>query len=549
MASITSAGVGSGLDIENIISSLMSSERTSLNKIKDEKTQVNTKMSIYGIIKNSFAGLQTVADKLTSLSNLNPLQATSSSDTTVSATASPSASKGNYNIEVSQLAMAQSVASSSFTNADTNVGTGSLTITLGSYDSVGNTFTANASKTPINITIGTGQQTLSGIKEAINNANAGVTASIVNDGSGSRLVLTSAETGASNGFKLTVSDNDGTNTNTSGLSALAFDPTVAAGAGKNATSLQVSQDAKFTVNGLAITKTSNTVADAVEGLTLNLKSVTTTPTTIKVGLDSTTLKSTLNDFVKAYNQIRTNLKDQQQQDATLSKETAPGTLERGLRNILRSSVSAYGLSLADVGLSFDKTGVLSLNTTKLDSSIASDSNVLQKLFSNTATTTDARVKYTGSTTATQEGTYAINVTTAYNSTTSTTVAGTVNGATATGIGNTLTGATGNASEGLQFTVNEGESGALGTITYSKGLASRLSDWIDSLNDDGGLLATRTDGLNARIKRLDAQTDRENLRLDQVEKRYRAQYSALDTMMASMKQTSSYLSQQLSALSR
>lgn len=548
MAGITSAGVGSGLDIEGILSAVMSAEKTSLSKIKTQKTEINSKVSIYGIIKNSFAGLQTAADKLTNLSNLNPLKATSSSENTVTATASSTASKGNYDIAVTQLAQAQSVAASAVATPDTNVGTGTLTITLGSYDSVGNTFTANASKTPVNITIGTGQQTLSGIKDAINNASAGVTASIVNDGSGSRLVLTSAETGAVNGFKLTVSDNDGSNTNTSGLSTLAFDPTATAGAGKNATSLQTSQDAQFTVNGLSITKTSNTVTDAVEGLTLSLKNITTSATTIKVGLDDTTLKSTLNDFVKAYNQIRGNLKDQQEKDATLSKETSPATLERGLRNILKDSVSAYGLSMADVGLSFDKTGVLSLNSTKLDTAIASDSSVLKKLFMNTGTTTDARVKYTGSTSATQEGTYAINITTAYNSATSTTVAGTVNGVAATGIGNVLTGASGDTTEGLQLTVNEGESGSLGTITYSKGLASRLSDWIDTLNDEGGLLASRTDGLNARLKRLGTQEDRENLRLDQVEKRYRAQYTALDSMMASMKQTSSYLSQQLAALS-
>jgi flagellar hook-associated protein 2 len=548
MASITSAGVGSGLDIETIMSSLMSAEQTSLSKIKTQKTEINTKISIYGIIKSSFASLQTAADKLTSLSNLNPLTATSSSESTVTATASSSATKGNYSIAVSQLAKAQSVASSAVTSSDTNVGTGSLTITLGSYDSTGNTFTAKSSATPVTISIGSGQQTLSGIKDAINNASAGVTASIVNDGSGARLVLTSSETGESNGFKLTVSDSDSTNTDTSGLSMLAFDPTATAGAGKNATSLQVSQDAKFTVNGLSITKTSNTVTDAVEGLTLNLKDVTTSATTIKVGLDDTTLKSTLNEFVSAYNKIRSNLKDQQEKDATLSKETSPATLERGLRNILKDSVSAYGLSMADVGLSFDKTGVLSLNSTKLDTAIASDSSVLKKLFMNTGTTTDARVKYTGSTTATQEGTYAINVTTAYNSSTSTTVVGTVNGVAGTGIGNVLTGASGDATEGLQFSVNEGESGSLGTITYSKGLAARLSDWIDTLNDEGGLLASRTDGLNAKLKRLDTQTDRETLRLEQVEKRYRAQYTALDTMMASMKQTSSYLTQQLAALS-
>ena len=546
MATITSAGVGSGLDIEGIISSLVAAEKIPLNKVSEERTKINTKVSIYGVIKNSFAGLQTAADKLKSLSNLNPLKVTSSSDSAVSGTASSSAAKGTYSVEVSQLAKAQSVVASSVTNSDTTIGTGSLTFTLGSYASGTNTFTANASKTPVTISIGTGQQTLSGIKEAINNANAGVSASIVNDGTGSRLVLTSKDTGLENGFKLEVADADGTNTNTSGLSMLAYDPTATAGAGKNATSLQAAQNANFTINGLAVTKTSNTVTDAVEGLTLNLKTVTTSAVTVGVSLDDTTLKSTLNSFVSAYNQIRGNLKDQQEKDATLSKETVPSTLERGLRNILRDSVSAYGLSLNDVGLSFDKTGVLSLNTTTLDTKIASDPAVLGKLFSNTATATDARVKYLGSTSATLEGTYAINVTTA--ASTGVNVAGTINGVAGTGTDNILTGATGDATEGLQFSVVSGESGALGNITYSKGLASRLSEWINTLNEDGGMLASRTEGLNKRISRLDDEEDRINLRVEQVEKRYRAQFTALDTMLSSMKQTSAYLTQQLAALS-
>ncbi len=369
MVGISSAGIGSGLDIEGIISSLMAAERIPLTKVSQERTAINTKISIYGIIKNSFADLKSAADKLSNLSNLNPLKVTSSDDKQVAATASATAAKGTYSIQVSQLAKAQSVAASSVATADTTVGTGSLTITLGSYDSGSNTFTNNADKTPVTINIGTGQQTLNGIRQAINDSDAGVTASIINDGTGSRLVLTSKDTGAVNGFKLEVADADGNNTDTAGLSRLAFDPTAAVGAGKNASSLQVAQNANFTINNLAVSKASNTVTDAVEGLSLNLKAVTTTAVNLEVGLDDTALKTTLDGFVTAYNKIQGNLKDQQQKDATLSKETTPSTLERGLRNILREQVAQYGLGLSDIGLSFDKDGVLSLNKSKLDSAV------------------------------------------------------------------------------------------------------------------------------------------------------------------------------------
>ena len=547
MVGISSAGIGSGLDIEGIIRSLMAAERIPLTKVTQERTAINTKISIYGIIKNSFADLKASADKLSNLSNLNPLKTTSSDDKVVSATASSSAAKGSYSIQVSQLAKAQSVAAPSVATSDSVVGTGSLTLTLGSYDSVTNTFTDNAAKTPVTINIGEGQQTLDGIKQAINDANAGVTASIVNDGTGSRLVLTSKETGAVNGFKLEVSDADGTNTDAAGLSMLAYDPTAAAGAGKNAESLQVAQNANFTINNLAVSKASNTVTDAVAGLTLNLKAITTAPVNIEVALDDGALKTTLDGFVAAYNKIRGNLKDQQQKDATLSKETTPSTLERGMRNILREQVAQYGIGLSDIGLNFDKDGVLSLDKTKLDAAVAANPSILEKVFTNTATTTDARIKFVGADTKTLEGTYAINISTAYDG--SNTVAGTINGVAGTGIGSVLTGATGEASEGLQFSVAQGAAGDMGTITFSKGLAERLSDWIGSLSDEGGALVSRTDGLNSRKKRLDTQEDRINLRLEQVEKRYRAQFTALDTMLASMQQTSAYLSQQLAALAQ
>ncbi|WP_341237576.1 flagellar filament capping protein FliD [uncultured Limnobacter sp.] len=547
MVGISSAGIGSGLDIEGIIRSLMAAERIPLTKVTQERTAINTKISIYGIIKNSFADLKASADKLSNLSNLNPLKTTSSDDKVVSATASSSAAKGSYSIQVSQLAKAQSVAAPSVATSDSIVGTGSLTLTLGSYDSATNTFTDNAAKTPVTINIGEGQQTLDGIKQAINDANAGVTASIVNDGTGSRLVLTSKETGAVNGFKLEVSDADGTNTDAAGLSMLAYDPTAAAGAGKNAESLQVAQNANFTINNLAVSKASNTVTDAVAGLTLNLKAITTAPVNIEVALDDGALKTTLDGFVAAYNKIRGNLKDQQQKDATLSKETTPSTLERGMRNILREQVAQYGIGLSDIGLNFDKDGVLSLDKTKLDAAVAANPSILEKVFTNTATTTDARIKFVGADTKTLEGTYAINISTAYDG--SNTVAGTINGVAGTGIGSVLTGATGEASEGLQFSVAQGAAGDMGTITFSKGLAERLSDWIGSLSDEGGALVSRTDGLNSRKKRLDTQEDRINLRLEQVEKRYRAQFTALDTMLASMQQTSAYLSQQLAALAQ
>lgn len=545
MATISSPGVGSGLDIQGIINSLMAAERQPLTKITQERTQINTKISIYGIIKNSMNDLQTAATKLSNLGTMNLLSAKSGNEQAFTATASNPDAKGLYNIQVNQLARAQSIASTGVANRDAVVGTGSLTITLGSYDSVGNSFTANADKTPVTINIGPGQQTLDGIRQAINEANAGVSATIVNDGTSARLVLTSTATGEVNGFKLEATDNDGNNTDASGLSMLAYDPTLAAGAGKNATQLQSALNAQFTINNLAITKPSNTVTDAVDGLTLTLKQVTTAPATLEVASDNAAIGKTLDEFVAAYNKIRGNLKDQQQQNATLSKETTPASLERGLREILRETLSEYNLSINDVGLSFNRDGVLSLDKTKLDKAIASDPKVLEKLFGNTGTSTDSRVSFIASGSRTVPGTYNINITTAFDGTNN--VEGTIGGNTGVGSGGLMSGLLSSPVDGLNLRIAQGASGNLGSVTVVKGLGSKLSDWIKGLSEEGGALASRTEGLNARLKRLSTQEERLNLRLEQVEKRYRAQFSALDSMLASMQQTSAFLGQQLAAL--
>ncbi len=555
MGTISSAGVGSGLDIEGIIKGLMNAEAAPLRRLEEQRTSINTKLSIYGIIKNSFDGLQTAAKKISNLDNLYPQKATSSNESFITASASSNAAAGNYRIEVSKLAQAQSVAVDSVTDRDAFFGQGTLTFTLGEYNSVGNTFTPNASKTPVNVTIDATNNTLSGIRQAINNANAGVSATIVNDGSGDRLVITSTETGKDLGFKIDVSgDTTGSNTDQTGLSRLAFNPTLAAGpgTGNNVQTLQQAQNAEFTVNNLAISKRSNTVTDAIEGLTLNLKNTTTGPVDVKVELDNSKVKETLNEFVSAYNKIRGNLKDQQEKDATLSSESTPSRLENGLRNILRQTFSAYGdIGLNSIGLSFSNTGVLSLNQSKLDEALANDPMILEKIFANTGTTSNANVSYLGATSKTQSGTYAINITQSGGG--GNTIAGTLGGVAGSGSDNILKGGagtyvSGNA-EGLSFSVVEGVSGNLGTITFNKGLGSQLEDWIKQLNEEGGMLNARTTGLNGRLSRLDDQEERLNLRLDQIQKRYRAQFTALDTMLASMQQTSTYLSQQLSALSR
>jgi flagellar hook-associated protein 2 len=545
-SAISVPGIGSGLDVNGIVTKLMSVEQVGLNKIKSDENSVKTKLSIYGILKSSFSAFQDASKTLTNPESLNAMTTTSGDATKITATANSSAPSGSYTLAVSKLAQSQRLVAASVPSSTNYIGSGTMTISLGTYDSSGNTFTARSDKTPVTITIGSGQGTLVGIKNAINSANAGVTASIVNDGTGYRLSISSKETGANNGIKITTTDaDDGTDTDLNSISQFAYDPTLPQGTGKNLESKQSAQDAELTIDGISIKKPSNTISDAIDGVTFNLLQPTSTDVKIDVNRDTAALKKNLDTFVKAYNDVRNKLSDQQTKGATLASDTTPGALQRQLRKLLGQSVPAYSTQLADVGISIDRTGVMSVSSTKLDAALSKDPNIIKSLFSDTAVTSDSRVSFKSATSKTVVGTYGVNVTTAPS--TGVSVSGTINGVNATGSGNSLVGATGDPTDGLNINIPDGVSGSLGTVTFSRGIASTLSNWIDSLNADGGSFNSRDTALNAKLKRLTTAEDRYNTRLTDLEKRYRAQYARLDSMLSRMQQTSTYLSRQLAQL--
>ncbi|OZA04796.1 MAG: flagellar hook protein, partial [Methylophilaceae bacterium 17-44-8] len=191
-------------------------------------------------------------------------------------------------------------------------------------------------------------------------------------------------------------------------------------------------------------------------------------------------------------------------------------------------------------------GKLALDSTKLSTAVANHFDDIAALFSTSAKATDAQITYLGNTSKTQSGTYPITVSQIGSDITN--MVGTMNGVAGNGLNQELIGATGDASEGLRIKVTGGSTGARGTVTFVKGYAAQLDDILDGLLDDDGILAARTDGISSSVKRLERQTDAFNLKLTVIEKRYREQYTRLDTLLSSLQNTSSYLSQQISALS-
>ncbi len=675
---ISSPGVGSGLDINGIISQLMAIERRPINLLDQKEAGIQAKLSAYGSLKGAVSEFQTAMQGLNALAKFQGRTAKSSDEAVFTATASSAAVSGQYSIEVKQLAQAHKLASKAFNATTDAVGTGTLTIQFGTFS--GGVFTVNAQKTAQTVTIGSGANTLAGIRDAINTANIGVSASILNDGTGNRLVFTAADPGAASSLKITVADTaDASNTDDAGLSQLAYDPAGTAGNGKNLTETVVAQNALLKVDGVDnIAKSSNVVTDVIQGVTLNLiaKSAAGAPASLKIGLDTASIKAAVGKFVSTYNNLNKTVGDlttynaKTKQRAALQGDASALSIISRIRRALSSPLAgATGTlnSLSSIGVAFQTDGTLALDATRLDTAINTNLDGLTALFAVFGRASDSLVSYSSSTSKTTAGTYALNitqiaargvlngattagladtsgtftapvvinadndtlavkldgtqsgtitlaqasyttvaaliaelqskinadatlkgagvtVTVSYDSTndrivltsdrygaassveitsvdtnTATTLglsvaagtagadaAGTIGGLPATGSGRFLTGSGGNV-EGLKLEVLGGATGNRGTIAFARGYAAQLDSLAGELLGDSGPLDSRTDGLKATVADIGKNRLEYERRLEATEKRLRARFTALDTLLSQLKATSDYLANNLSKL--
>jgi len=552
---LSSSGIGSGLDVESIVTSLMNVEKKPLTAVATAKTAYQSQISAYGSLKSALSTFQTAVSALSTVSKFNAQTVTSSNASVFTATANGAASLSDYAVTVNQLAKSQKLSSSGFTNTTDTVGTGTLTIGFGTYTSIGNTFTPNAAKTDVTINIDSSNNTLAGARDAINAANASVSATIVNDGTANRLVITSKDTGEVNSLKISVADgSDASNTDATGLSRLAFDPTATVGNGKNLTQVQTAKNALLDIDGISIVKPSNTITDAISGVTLNLLATSTTSANLGVATNTDSVKTSVTAFVDAYNKLDTTLRSLTKYDETgkssgalLGDATARSVINQ-VKSVMAKTITSGNTinSLSQIGVSFQRDGKLALDSTKLSNAMTSNFSDIAAIFAPSGKSTNPLVSYTNGTSKTQAGSYAVTFTM-----TGGILQGTVNGVAATVSENKLVGVTGTASEGLNIsyngpTLSEGSS-VNSTVNYSIGYATQFNSVITGLLSETGIVASRTEGINSSISRLDKQSESLTVRLAAIETRYRNQFTKLDTLMSSMSSTSSYLTQQIAAI--
>jgi flagellar hook-associated protein 2 len=422
-------------------------------RLDTREAALQAKLSAFGSLRSAVAALQGATAPLKDLSKFQGRAVTVGDETLLSATASSTAAVGSYDIEVERLAQAAKLQSQAVATADTVVGTGTLTLELGA--------------STLTLTIDDSNDTLAGIRNAINSAtgNPGITATIVTGVDGAHLVLAGSKTGAANAITVTQAGGDG------GLAALVYDP---ANSITNLTQVQAAVDARVVVDGIAAESATNTITTAMDGLTLNLAAISEpdVTTTLTVSLDQTSTRKAIDDFVKAYNSLVTGLQQLGRYDPA-GKTAGPLLGDSTLRDLLasvRSTASAFVTgttgslaSLSQIGISFALDGTMSVDDSKLTTALNTKFDAVGQLFASTG-----------------------------------------------------------------------------------GIAKRLDSLLNQYVSTGGLLDARTKGLQTSIDDIGDQRTALQKRLDALQTRLKAQFDAMDRLVAQLRSTSNFLTQQLTA---
>jgi flagellar hook-associated protein 2 len=661
---ISSPGIGSNLDVNSIVSQLMTLESRPLQALDSKEASFQAQLSAFGTLKGGLTSFQSAVQGLNDVNRFQSYKAAIGNSGVATVSAANSAVPGSYALEVTQLAQAQKLVAAGQASTSNAIGTGTLSFEFGTISSgtfnaatgqyTGASYTADGAGAKT-ITIGASNNTLSGIRDAINAAKIGVTASIVNDGSGTpfRLALTVTDSGQAKSLRISVSGDAAL------ANLLAHDPAATQNLAETATA----RNAEFKLDGVAITKPKNTVSDAIDGVTLNLLGTNAgSATAVTVTRDSGTIKGSVDTLVKAYNDLNATIRNLSaynaatKQGTVLQGDVTLITLQSRIRATLGNALTGISGSynnLSQIGVAFQKDGTLTLDAAKFQAALDASPNDIAALFAATGKPSDAAVSYVSATDATKAGTYAINVTqlatqgtqagsaaaaltitagvndsftvnvddasamitltpgsyasaadlarevqskvngaaaiassgaavsvtesggiltltsARYGSASSVQISsgnaladllgatpvttagvdvqGTINGAAVSGSGRFLTDVSSGAASGLKIEITGGALGDRGKVYFSRGYAATLDKLVQSFIASDGAIAARTDGINASIKTLDNRREEMQRRLQDVETRIRAQFTALDTLISKMNSTSTFLTQQLAKL--
>ena len=366
-------GLMSGLDTEGIISKMMDLERRPVQLLQNREAAFQVKLTAYGSIKSILNDFKSAVNSLKNEDIFSAFSAVSTDNDILTASASNEAGPGSHSIVVKQLAQSQSVRSSAFINSEDSMGTGTISIRIGSGDAV-------------EIAINEDNSSPAEIARAINDSDAGVSAGIVDDGLGNfYLTLTADETGADNTISVTIDDDDGVNNDAAGLSALYNDP-----AAQNMFETGAALNSRLTVDGIDVERSGNSIDDLFKGVTLTLNEADISKTVdLNISHDIGSIKSRISAFADAYNSVADELSKQQSfgkegaRSGTLIGDSAVRPINSNLQALLGKSVSGIESScnrLAGIGISRDLNGKLQIDDSILTDALSSKLDDVKMLF-------------------------------------------------------------------------------------------------------------------------------------------------------------------------
>lgn len=473
MATISSIGSGSGLPLEDIITKVVEAERVPTEtRLNLRSTTVEANISAYGSLKGAMSAFQTSLGELSDPSNASTRKATSSDENIFTVTADNDTPLGTNQVQVLNLASTHKIASPSLDTPFQKIGEGSVTVTLG-----------NRSTT---IEVGeSDNNSLSKLRDAINEAtdNPGVTASLVtidngegDGGTVTKLVLTSTESGEENEISISVEDSDGNNSDGEGLSRLHFDASDLEGSQMG--QLNEAKDARIAVDGLVASSSTNKFNEVLEGISITAVGEPEDPEnppsgTLSIEQSNLAAQGNVEKFVASFNEVFVTIKeltkvDQQSgQGGLLTGDSAVRQISSLLRRELSKPVEGappgYD-SLASIGILTERSGTLSIDSTKLKNAIEGDIDSVMNLFS-------------------------------------------------------------------------GE----------KGLAQRMENEVSRFLGPDGIIKAKETGFDTEQRAIDDEREALTDRLNRIETRYRAQFTALDTLVNQLNSTQSFLTQQLESI--
>jgi flagellar hook-associated protein 2 len=370
MAGIQASGVGSGLDVNSLVSQLVNTEGAPLQqRITRHEVAVTTKVSALGALKGALAAFKAALEPLKSITAFQTHKATSADTDFFTATADSTAAAGHYEIEVVRLSQAHQLGSDPFLGGATSVvGYGDLTLSVGASS--------------FNVTIDQSAATLADIRDAINDApgNTGVQATLLNGVGGSRLVLTATETGVANVIKVTTSGGDG------GLNVLAYDPPTT----ENLTQMHEAQNAAIRFGTFEVQSKTNVFEDAIDGVTITaLAGTEGDKIALDVAYDKNSVQSRIQKFVTEYNSMQAQFAKLGSYNAEtkvagpLLGDSLLRAVESDTRHVMNSPIAGITgdyTSLSSIGITTSTSGALQIDSAKLTKALATDPEAIAELF-------------------------------------------------------------------------------------------------------------------------------------------------------------------------